>query len=570
MGIPYRLIDNPDGSVDLLLFPRGGEELARELFPHSALRTPEARRVLYVRAVKVVLAGGLAITLPLSALAVRKTEDHYAMSYIYFGTAEQQTQNALRAADVLDVISPSYFDLHADGSLKLNTVSSRFVSSMHERGIRVVPFLSNHWDRASGVAALENADALSTQIAQAVEQYGLNGVNVDIENVTHTHRAQYVELVRLLRQKLPADKEVSVAVAANPKGWSTGWHGSYDYAGLARYADHLFLMTYDEHYSGGDAGPVASYSFVEQSIEYALRHVPADKLVLGIPFFGRMWDSSGAVVGQGVSLEQVRSIKGEFGGSVGYDSDSRSPVLYTTLTRPIKVSGRTLPAGKYEIWYENADSIKAKLALVNRYGLKGAGNWSAGQETSDVWDYYQLWLNGTYFADISNHFAKNEIVRLSAEGVLKGVSDTLFGPEQRLTRAQAAAIAVRTLGLPLSEEPASFADTQGHWASLEIATAVKGGLFEGYPDGTFRPDAPVTRAEMTVVLARMLETSLEGRGADFSDLPADHWAYHEIVALAQMGILNGYSDGSFRPDASITRGESAAIVGRAWDQLKKQ
>lgn len=569
MAIPYRLIDNPDGSVDILLFPGGGEELARELFPFRALRSPEARRVLYVRAVKVVLAGGLAVTLPLSSLASRRTGDNYAMSYIYFGTAEQQTQNALRAADVLDVISPSYFDLNADGSLKLNAVSQSFVSSMHSRGIRVVPFLSNHWDRTSGVAALENAEALSTQIAQAVEKYNLDGVNVDIENVTHTHRAQYVELVRLLRQKLPQGKEVSVAVAANPKGWSTGWHGSYDYAGLARYADHLFLMTYDEHYSGGDAGPVASYSFVEQSIEYALRHVSADKLVLGIPFFGRMWNEAGTVAGQGVSLEQVRSIKGEFGGSVGYDSERRSPVLYTTLTRSIKVSGHTLPAGKYEIWYENADSIKAKLALVNRYGLKGAGNWSAGQETTDVWDYYELWLNGTYFSDISNHFAKDEIIRLSGEGVLKGVSDSQFGPEQRLTRAQAAAIAVRTLGLPLSDEQAPFSDTRWHWANREIAAAVRVGLFEGYPDGTFRPDAPVTRAEMTAVLARMLEASLEGRGAGFSDLTESHWAYHEIIALSQMGILNGYTDGTFRPDAAITRGEGAAILGRAWDELKK-
>ena len=569
MPIPYRLIDNPDGSVDILLFPGGSAELAREFLPPRALRTPEARRVLYVRAVKVVLAGGLAVTLPLSALAARKTADNYAMSYIYFGTAEQQTQNALRAADVLDVVSPSYFDLNADGSLRLNAVSSGFIDSMHSRGIRVVPFLSNHWDRASGAAALENAESLSAEIAAAVEKYNLDGVNVDIENVTHTHRGQYVELVRLLRQKLPQDKEVSVAVAANPKGWSTGWHGSYDYAALARHADHLFLMAYDEHYSGGDAGPVAGYSFVEQSVEYALRHVPADKLVLGIPFFGRMWDRSGAVRGQGISLSQVRSLAEEFGGSVGYDSERRSPVLYTSLTRPVKIGGQTLPAGQYEIWYENADSIKSKLALVNRYGLKGAGNWSAGQETADVWDYYELWLNGTYFSDISGHFAKDEIVRLSGEGILKGVSDTLFAPQQRLTRAQAAAIAVRTLGLPLSDGQASFSDTRQHWASREIAAAVKAGLFEGYPDGTFRPDAPVSRAEMTAVLSRMLEASLEGRGAGFSDLPETHWAYHEILALSHAGILNGYADGTFRPDDPVTRGESAAILGRAWDDLKK-
>lgn len=80
---------------------------------------------------------------------------------------------------------------------------------------------------------------------------GLDGVNVDIENVTEKQRTQYTELVRRLRESLPSDKEVSVAVAANPSGWNTGWHGSYDYAELGKYADHLFIMAYDEHYQGG-------------------------------------------------------------------------------------------------------------------------------------------------------------------------------------------------------------------------------------------------------------------------------------------------------------------------------
>ena len=83
-----------------------------------------------------------------------------------------------------------------------------------------------------------------------MEEYDLDGINVDIENVTHEQRDAYTQLVRLLREKIPAHKEVSVAVAANPNDWQTGWHGSYDYAALAEVADHLFLMTYDEHYEG--------------------------------------------------------------------------------------------------------------------------------------------------------------------------------------------------------------------------------------------------------------------------------------------------------------------------------
>ena len=173
--------------------------------------------------------------------------------YLYTGTDRQQVEYVNQTGDSLDVVSPSYFDIAQDGSLTLNTPSSYFVEQMHQSGRKVVPFLSNHWNRTAGINALKDVETLSTQIAQYVEQYNLDGVNVDIENVTHNQRSQYTQLVRLLREKIPEHKEVSVAVAANPNGWTEGWHGSYDYAALAQYADHLMIMTYDEHYEGGDA-----------------------------------------------------------------------------------------------------------------------------------------------------------------------------------------------------------------------------------------------------------------------------------------------------------------------------
>ncbi len=85
-------------------------------------------------------------------------------------------------------------------------------------------------------------------------------------------------MVKLLREKIPSHKEVSVTVAANTNDWQAGWHGSYDYSALAQYADHLFIMTYDEHYEGGVAGPVAGIQFVEDSIQYALSKTTSDKL----------------------------------------------------------------------------------------------------------------------------------------------------------------------------------------------------------------------------------------------------------------------------------------------------
>jgi len=118
----------------------------------------------------------------------------------------------------------------------------------------------------------------------------LDGVDVNIENVTHEQRDAYTDLLRLLREKLPENKLVVTAVAANPNGWTIGWHGSYDYKALSNYCDYLMIMAYDESYRGSPEGPVSSKSFFDRSIEYALNQgVSKDKIVVGIPFFGRYW-----------------------------------------------------------------------------------------------------------------------------------------------------------------------------------------------------------------------------------------------------------------------------------------
>ena len=192
----------------------------------------------------------------------------YNMTYLYgsgnYISMINQTENTLNE------VSPSYFDIDTTGNLILNTVDINLIIEVHNQNQKIVPFFSNHWDREVGRLALKNREKIATDIANAVIQYGLDGVNVDIENVTESDRADYTDLVRMLREKLPEEKSVVVSVAANPYGWTTGWHGSYDYTALSKYADYLMIMAYDEHYEGGEAGAVASIEFVEKSIQYAL------------------------------------------------------------------------------------------------------------------------------------------------------------------------------------------------------------------------------------------------------------------------------------------------------------
>ena len=287
-----------------------------------------------IKSVKILVAGTLITTVALSSfLTALAATDRYTMGYLYSGNDLQQIEYVNQTNNALDVVSPSYFDIREDGSLKLNYLSPFFIKTMHDQGVRVVPFLSNHWNRTAGINALKNVESLSTQIADYVEEYDLDGVNVDIENVTHEQRDQYTELVRLLREKIPSHKEVSVAVAANPNNWQVGWHGSYDYTALAQYADHLMIMGYDEHYEGGEAGPVASIDFVEKSIQYALSKTTPDKIVIGVPFYGRVWSlDNNRIIGKGTSSKTIQQILESCASTVTYDEKSQSVKAEFTIT----------------------------------------------------------------------------------------------------------------------------------------------------------------------------------------------------------------------------------------------
>ncbi|WP_229106301.1 S-layer homology domain-containing protein [Paenibacillus sp. 1001270B_150601_E10] len=503
--------------------------------------------------------------------------DRFAMAYIYFGTPSKYVQAVDSTKGSLDMVSPSYFDLNSDGSLKLTeAVDPNFVAEMHKRGIKVVPFLSNHWDRELGKKALSNRAALTKQVAQAIEKYNLDGVNVDIENVTEKERDAYTDLVRRLREAIPAHKEVSTAVAANPEGWTTGWHGSYNNAALAKVSDYLMIMSYDESYQGGAPGPVAGLPWVEKTIKQALKTVPSEKIVLGIPFYGRYWSADGRYKGLGIQNHLVEQLIQDYNGKVSYDSTQQSAKATFTIKASDKkpvIHGVTLSAGQYTVWYENEASIKAKLQLVNKYNLKGAGNWSLNEESGNTWDYYKTWLNGTLFYDTIGHWAKDQIEFVFHEKWMTGVANGQFAPNQSLTRAQAASVLMRIQdrNAPDQAEQVSFKDVPAnHWAWNDIQAAQAAGYITGFADGSFRPNQAVTREQLAVMLARTLKLDTEHAigSTAFKDVPTTRWSSASIKALAQQGVLDGYGDGTFRPTRAVTRAEMAAVLQSAESLLR--
>ncbi len=479
-----------------------------------------------------------------------------------------------RTNGTLNEVSPSYFDLNIDGTLKLNTVDVYLVNTMHEKGLTVTPFLSNHWDRAKGRNALKNREKLANQIVEAINKYNLDGINVDLENLTEADRNDYTDLVRLLKEKLPSSKSVSVAVAANPYSWNTGWQGSYDYKALADYSDYIMLMTYDEHYEGGPAGPVASIGFVENSIKYALEHVPNDKIVLGIPFFGRYWKDGDSNGGYGVTNTKIENMINQYTSVVTYDNATESVKAVITIKNGEKtpiINGRTLTAGTYTFWYENEQSISKKLELVNKYNLKGSGSWSLGQETADTWNYYKDIVNPDEdanmngFIDVkSDYWAKEAINYAKDMKWIEGKEKNKFEPELSLTRAEFATIICRVLGYNEGADEIIYKDTENHWAKGSINILSRAGIVNGYGNGIFKPDGCITREEAAKILYYLTADTKEMNvnATYFNDVSIDRWSYAFIQKLSGLGVINGYGNGEFKPANAIKRSEIVMILYR--------
>ena len=324
--------------------------------------------------------------------------ERLSLGYIYNAT-KSHIEIVEATQGSVNVVSPTCFDLSTDGRLEINYIlDEEFVQNMHEKGIKVTPFLSNHWGQKRAQVALANPEILVDDLVNAIYLYNFDGINVDLENLNSKDKDKLTDFIKLLREAIPEEKTVSIAVAPNPKRLTTTWVAAYDYSALSDYVDYFLIMTYDEHCYAGAEGPVASINFVEESIKVMLENVSKDKILMGIPLYGRYWKEGSEVGGEAIVLGQITRILKKYRLVPKYDIQTQTPMVTLTVNEGENgpyVNGKYLEAGIYNIYYDNENSIKAKLELVNKYDLLGAGVWALDNESYDMWNYYKDALNET-------------------------------------------------------------------------------------------------------------------------------------------------------------------------------
>ena len=149
-----------------------------------------------------------------------------------------------------------------------------------------------------------------------------------------------------------------------------------------------------------------------------------------------------------------------------------------------------------------------------------------------------------------------------ASTYIMGYADGTFRPEAEITRAEAATAVARAANLEQGFGSVVFDDVLNHWAMGYVKTAADKEIVNGYEDGSFRPDNNITRAEFAKIIAMLTEKDISEKFTDFSDTKG-HWAERYIAALAEKGMVTGYKDNTYHPDTPITRAEAVAMINRA-------
>jgi len=274
--------------------------------------------------------------------------------------------------------------LESDGSLsntsRWTSIAADAVARARPYGVRIHLTVTSFSDTVmdSVLPSPSRRAKAITELERLVEDYGAHGVSVDFEGMDRSNKEHLVDFVAEL------DAAVDEVTLATP---SVDWSGAYDYDELAAHAV-LFIMGYGYHWSGGDPGPVAPLRGGDLWGKYALDwtvddHMtwgaPADRIVLGLPLYGRDWPSSstavpGSATADGVAVVYTDAI--ERGDRYGRNWDAASDTAYT------------FPDSKSQLWYDDLEAIRIKTAYAVDQGLKGIGFWALNYEGGDpvFWD----------------------------------------------------------------------------------------------------------------------------------------------------------------------------------------
>ncbi|MEW9701345.1 glycosyl hydrolase family 18 protein [Paenibacillus sp. SI8] len=288
----------------------------------------------------------------------------------------------------LNVISPTWFSLSdGEGRVK-NSADATYVKWAQSRDYQVWALFSNGFEPDRTSQALSTYDRRMTTIKQLLgfaQTYKLQGFNIDFENVYLKDKDNLVQFVRELTPFLH-EQGLSVSIDVTPKSTNEMWSMFYDRPALAEVVDYMMVMAYDEYWATSPkSGSVSSLAWTEKSISTLLNaeKVPPNKLVLGVPFYTRLWTEetkSGKtqVTSKTLTMEAAQKII----------NDKKLTPVFSPETGQNYVEYKE-GTKLQRIWLEDDTSVKSRIELVKKYGLAGVASWRRGFEQPAMWKVIQ-------------------------------------------------------------------------------------------------------------------------------------------------------------------------------------
>lgn len=282
----------------------------------------------------------------------------------------------------VNVISPTWFYLTDTSGNIASIASADYVSQAHEKGLQVWGLIDNFTQEVSTTETLSSTAArqnIISQLIQAAQDVGMDGINVDFESLSEDVGIHFLEFLREL--SIECHKNNLVLSVDNPVPEDFTSH--YDRAEQGRVVDYVIIMGYDEHYVGSEAGSVASLPWVEQGIQDTLDEVPAKRVINAIPFYTRLWRTTGGnVTSEAIGMDQAQQTIADNNVETYWDKNTSQ-----------NYGKYDIDNSTYQIWLEDAQSVAEKVKLVSKYDLAGVSAWKLGFENSGIWQVISDNLN---------------------------------------------------------------------------------------------------------------------------------------------------------------------------------
>ena len=288
----------------------------------------------------------------------------------------------------MNVIAPTWFSLTDENGSIRNFGTANYVTTAHNMGLQVWGVVDNfNYANETGTAistlnmlsSTTNRQNFVRNVTDAAVSLGLDGINVDFEQLSSDCGPHYVEFIREL--SIQCRNRGLVLSIANYVPFNFNDYYRLDIQG--QVADYVIIMGYDEHWHGSkDPGSVASISYVSGGLDRTLQEVPANKVVNALPFYTILWKTEGTdVTDEYITMNNEADFMNRAGVTAEWDEETCQNYAEWT-------SGNAT----YQIWLEDAESIAVKLNMMATKNIGGVAVWRLGYGTQAAWELINAYL----------------------------------------------------------------------------------------------------------------------------------------------------------------------------------